>query len=255
MKIFYKFSIEDKVKNADGTTVDKTINLALAKPTTDLREKAEVFYAKVQSGLVAQGVLTRQMLQKRLLNDGGVLSETEVKETVELYQSYYDLQKELQKIITVQEKDRSDEQKQKYAEIIEELTKKQALINEFEQSQAALYDTTAESIARTRTVFWWVLNLALKSNDKGEFVSYFSGDTYDKKKESYDELFDNEAEYKTISYFRDLVSLWYVGRATNQEEFDTIIAAKKEAEAKQNLDKTKDEKREEVKEILNVVNE
>jgi hypothetical protein len=85
MKTLFEFELTETIKADSGETKEKKHSFAVLKPNTTLRESGEVFHAKIQSALVSQGVLTGQMLRKRLMNDGGVLSEKEAQEIADSY--------------------------------------------------------------------------------------------------------------------------------------------------------------------------
>lgn len=217
MKTLFEFTLTKNL--IDGTTENKIYSLALIRPSSSLKEDAEVFHAKTLSDLVSQGVLTRQMLQKRLINDGGTLSEKEKQETVELYKSFFDVQEKYQSILRIPIVDRTEEQKQEFENLIVLLTTKHALIQDFERSQISLFDNTAEIIARNRLIFWWILHLTFEK-DNEKYIPFFKGENYPKKRDSYDEYLEDDYFYNVVwVQLIEYVSAWYMGRAKTKDDF------------------------------------
>jgi hypothetical protein len=223
MKTLFEFKVveDKKLENGENAKVERFF--AIQKANTRLRELAEVFHAKVQSSLVAEGVLTRQMLQKRLINDGGVLSDKEAKETAELYQSYYAQQREYQQLAVIDEKTRTPEQNKQIEDLITSLTEKSVLIQNFEMFQVALFNNTAEVIARNRHVSWWILHLSYEKNAKGVYEPFFGSGNHESKRDKYDDLADDEFCAKVISYFTELISMWYVGKGSTAQELQQVF--------------------------------
>lgn len=223
MKILFDFPLKEKILNSDGTTSEKVRIFAICKPSSALKQKSEVFLAKTVSDLVAQGVLTRQMLQKRLINDGGVLSEIEKQETKKLFETYFENRDKLDKLVIIPEQDRTEAQKEEFAKLSENLAINVALIQEFERSQEALFNNTAENISRNRHIFWWILNTIYeKVSDK--YLEVFGSGDFEKKQEVYDDLLENSFyREKLFPYAAEFVTAWYLNKAVNREDFQRIF--------------------------------
>lgn len=194
----------------------------IKKPNRGLFEEAELFYAVKLSEGIRAGLLTRALLSKRYENDGGPLSQTEIEKFGELYSEFFDKQRELQKLVA--KTDQTEEDKKRVAElsILQESSREK--LQQFEMDQASLFDQTAEVRARNKTILWWILNLAFSVNEKGEERPVFKGASFEQKLDSYDEVLDSEEDFNNeiIRKFTYFISFWYVGKATNEEEFKAI---------------------------------
>lgn len=223
MKTLFEFKLIQNDKKSNGENEKKERYFALLKPSSILKQKAEVFLATTTSELVTAGVLTREMLRKRLLNDGGILSEKEKEDAQNLFKEYLELRDKLDKLIVIPEAERTQEQKDSFASITEELAVKIALINEFERSQEALFNNTAETLARNRHIFWWILNLIYeKKNDK--YIELFNGTNFLAKQVQYDELVEDEFLNSLLfPILAELVTAWYLGKVINQEQFQKLF--------------------------------
>lgn len=264
MKTLYEFvsTRKEKVKedivgkDAEGnetkTTkeVEKNVpyTFAIRKPTRSLYDEGELFYGiKLAEGVKA-GMLTRQMLNKRYLNDGG--SKSEVEEDYEnlLYKLILDNQLKFQELTS--KEDKTDEEKQELDQLKSNIAYAQRQAQKYEAGQSTLYDQTAENRARNKTITWWALNLCYRklekqekegAETKTEYVPFFGEGSYDDKLEYYDSLEekdDEDFDVKVLKRLLYLISFWYVGRATKFEDFQKLEDSLKE-EAK-NDDEMKD---------------
>lgn len=222
MKSIFEFKLTQKTSLDDGSTSEIERSFIIAKPSSLLKEQSEIFHAKVLSNLVSQGVLTRQMLQKRLINDGGTLSETEKTEIVGIYTRFFENREKYQKLFSVKEEDRTEEQKNELAKLFEALTIDQVKIDEFEASQNALFNNTAEVLARNKHIFWWVLNTSYE-NKNGKFSPLIEGATFEAKREKYDDLIEDKFIQKVLNIYGELIALWYIGTIVNKEDFQKVF--------------------------------
>ena len=242
MRILHEFvlqknqQVEEKEtsKNEKGeeiTTsrkVDKPVDhtFIVKKPNRALYDEAELFYGVKLSEGIKAGLLTRALLAKRFNNDGGVLSDIEKDKFSNMYLSLFEKQSELQAIEMKSEKERTDEEKKRREELIDDLNKSREEVQEFEMSQASLFDQTAENRARNKTILWWVVNLSYKKVSEDKFEPVFKGDSFDEKIAEYDKYEEKEEDFwddmlKKLSY---VVSFWYITKADSKEELDVLLA-------------------------------
>ena len=237
MKKLFQFELEKEVvskeketsKNDKGETVTtekevtKTINqkVFLRKPTRSLYDGAELFYGVKLSEGIKAGLLTRALLAKRFSNDGGVLSNDEKDRYAELYLKLYETQLDAERLSA----NKDDQDQEKLESLLEESADIRRQLTDFEMAQSQLFEQTAENRARNKTILWWVLNLSHFEDEDGKNSVIFEGKDFEEKLNSYDSMeeggddFDEELLQKLIYY----VSFWYVGRVSNQEEFDNLL--------------------------------
>ena len=239
MKEIYSFEVNKKVektveekKQEDGkeitvtstSTEDVPVNIILRKPRRSDYDEAELYYGVQLSEGIKAGLLTRALLAKRFSNDGGVLSENDKDEYADLYVEMFDIQNEIERLSILKESEKIEN----HQESLNQLIKKQAVakknIQEFEMSQAALFDQTAETRARNKTILWWILNMSYLQ-EGNDYSPYFGEGSFEEKLDRYDqyeevgEEFDEEVIRKLIYY----VSFWYVGKATNRSDFEQVL--------------------------------
>ena len=208
---------KEEVKTENNTVI-------LKKPNRGLYDEAELFYGvKLAEGIKA-GLLTRALLAKRFSNDGGVMSETDKEQYADLYIKLFEVQNNIERSSLIPEADKTEEEKAQLVSWLRESAVAREDIQDFEISQASLFDQTAENRARTKTILWWVLNLAhFKKGEKHSLI--YEGETFEEKLENYDKLEDDdnvfweELSRKLIYY----VSFWYVGKAQTQEDFEELL--------------------------------
>ena len=228
--IVEKVTEESTNDKGEKTTTEKEVTktenniVVLKKPNRGLYDEAELFYGvKLAEGIKA-GLLTRALLAKRFSNDGGVMSETDKEQYADLYIRLFEVQNNIERASLTPEADRTEEEKEQLVDWIRESAVAREEIQDFEISQASLFDQTAENRARTKTILWWVLNLAHFKKGQ-EHTPIYEGETFEQKLSSYDKLEDDENVFweelsRKLIYY---VSFWYVGKAQTQEDFEQLL--------------------------------
>lgn len=234
-----KIDISTNEKGEEIKTISKVkttvpVKLGIKKPTRTLFDEAELFYGVKLSEGIKAGLLTRALLAKRFNNDGGVLSDEEQKEYNDLYNNFFNLQSEFQKLSVKEEALRSDEEKQEIKKVIREMTSARDLLQKYEMAQANLFEQTAENRARNKTIMWWVLNLSLIEDKDKKLVELFGEGSYEDKLKRYDEIEESEFGIEKIALQKllYLISFWYIGRAATEEEFSKLVAVIQKDESK-----------------------
>ena len=94
----------------------------------------------------------------------------------------------------------------------------------YEADKASLFDQTAETRARNKTVFWWVLNVSYKVWGNEEESPVFGGDSYEERLAKYDVMEDSQddMELDLIQRLVYYVSFWYAGRAVTADDFKAL---------------------------------
>ena len=208
-------------------SVDKTF--VVKKPTRALYDEAELFYGVRLSEGIKAGLLTRALLAKRFNNDGGILSDPENEKFSTLYMSLFEKQARASEIENKPKRERTKEEERELEIIIEELNASREQIQEFEMSQASLFDQTAENRARNKTILWWVLNLAYEK-DGDDYKEVFQGADQDEKLASYDRYEEQEDDFidEMLKKFSYVVSFWFITKADSQEELDVLLKSSEE---------------------------
>jgi hypothetical protein len=215
---------EVKVTSKVKTTVP--VKLGIKKPTRSLFDEAELFYGVKLSEGIKAGLLTRALLAKRFNNDGGVLSDEEQKEYNNLYNNFFNLQSEFQKLSMKEEALRNSEEKEALQKVINEMNDARDLLQKYEMAQANLFEQTAENRARNKTIMWWVLQLSLIEGEDKKLKELFGEGSYEEKLKRYDEIEESEFNIEKIALQKllYLISFWYIGRAATEEEFSKLLA-------------------------------
>lgn len=240
MKKLFQFlvkkEVEEKIKdsqvNEKGETVttettqkvkvDKKV--FLRKPSRSLYDDAELYYGVKLSEGIKAGLLTRALLAKRFLNDGGILSEQEKEKYTNLISKLTEIQTELNQ---EHRKDKKEQNSQKINELNIDSEKIRTELVDLEVGQSALFDQTAENRARNKVILWWILNLSYFEDEEGKSSLVFLGETLTEKLNSYDQIDeqDNEFSNEVVRKLMYYVSFWYVGRAQSEEDFKRLDEA------------------------------
>ena len=255
-------SVESTEKDDKGNEIKVTktekktrpVLVRIKKPGRKLFDEGELYYGVKLSEGIKAGLLTRALLAKRYQNDGGSMSEPEKERYSELYLKLFEKENELQRLQVNLEKISDEEKKDKITDLLVEMSDLRRELQDFETSQSALFDQTAETRAKNKTIMWWVLQLAqvekksdeikdyhwynkekegatdeekkaLKEEiDKMEFLDVFTGESLEDKMNKYDELEDGRDEFwqeglRKLAYF---ISYWYSGQADSEEDFQRV---------------------------------
>jgi hypothetical protein len=224
-KWLYEFDAKNVIKKDDGSQETIIKKFALLKPNRRLREDGELFYAAETSRFAKAGVLPKAAWGTILSNGGGSISDQEREQYGNLLLKFRDLSFELQTILIKGEGERSDAEKKRSDELINDLDDIRKDIQNFEASQIAIFENTAEAKARNRTILWWVMNLSYEKNDT-EYKCIFKGESFEEKLLQYDGLEEDENKYEfllgVIRRITYLITLWFLGRAETKEDFESF---------------------------------
>tara|TARA_Y100001938_G_scaffold19845_1_gene24897 strand:+ start:6238 stop:7272 length:1035 start_codon:yes stop_codon:yes gene_type:complete len=257
----YTYEVTEKSKrNGKDIKVKKTeqksrpVLVRLKKPGRKLFDEGELYYGVKLSEGIKAGLLTRALLAKRYQNDGGSMSEPEKERYSELYLKLFEKENELQRLQVNLEKISDDEKKDKITDLLIEMSDLRRDLQDFETSQSALFDQTAETRAKNKTIMWWILQLAqvekkseddkdyywyhkekeaktdeekeavAKEKENLEFVDLFPQETLEEKMDAYDSMEDSGDEFyqealRKLAYF---TSYWYSGQADSKEDFQRV---------------------------------
>lgn len=224
MKYIYTFKINSPItkkveiqKEIDGKPVtvledsiqDNYITYIIKRPNRSDYEEAEFIYDEKFSTDVRKGLLTRSEIIKRFANEDVMIKK--------VYEEYAKKENELQRVNLLEKTEDNINRKTK---LEQELLSILMEIQNFEVTKSSVFDHTAESRARNKTVFWWILNLAYKIEDKKE-VSLFEGLTFEDKLKAYDLLMEKEDKHlqEVIQRYFYFIPIWYSGQANKEEDF------------------------------------
>lgn len=255
MKTLYEFTSHKKekvkeevvTKDDEGNEVKSTkevekevpYTFAIRKPTRSLFDEGELFYGIRLAEGVKAGLLTRQMLNKRYLNDGGSKSEMEESYERIVYALILEKQTRFQELEV--KKDLTDEEKEELEELRKDIAQAQRQAQKYEAGQSSLFDQTAENRARNKTITWWALNLCYRKVEKKQekegdettfdYQPFFGEGSYEDRLSKYDDLEekdDKDFDVRTLKRFFYLISFWYVGRANKFQDFLKLEESLKE---------------------------
>ena len=239
MKTIYEFAInkegvvketEESVNEAgQKVTITKDVikpvahKYFLKKPTRALFDEAELFYGVKLSEGVKAGLLTRSLLNKRYVDDGGILGDKARSAEADAYKDLYDAQNQLQRLEALEEKDRPDYFETKKQELEDKIAVIKSSLTDLEVQKESLFDNTAETRARNKVITWWILFLSYYEKN-GEKQPFFGEGDYETRMNRYDEIFESEDPHlvKVANAFIYFISFWYVGRANSKEDFDVL---------------------------------
>lgn len=240
MKKVFTFKISQEIevdeietsKNEKGEEVKVTKKVKkkeprtffIKKPGRSLLDESELFYNGIYwKAIKDYNIQPAIQLQKRYLDDNGILSQEQKKEYSEINILFFEKQAKYQQLNSKTDKT-IDEQKavdDLLTETVDLLNRIQSFEN---QMGNQLYQNTAENIARNRTATWWMLQLSYEDKN-GDFKSVFGDGDLNSRYKIYDKIEEDENPFQ-IEMVKKLLlaaSLWYFNKAQNQEEFDLML--------------------------------
>lgn len=224
-KILFRFSIPEKTeKEENGQKIENVKNreFVIIKQTSRITEEGQLFYAKTYSSLLESGIMPAKLVEKRFVQDGGVLSNKEVELREKLYNDLFKLTEDIK--ILEDDKTKIEENKSKIEELTtkrSDLTSQIALI---ERNNQGLFENSAENIANQKTVIFYTLMLSFEKIGDN-YVPFFGEGDAEKRKEKLYSIEDDGSEYevKVLATFLGIISLYLTNKSITQEDIDDII--------------------------------
>jgi len=251
-----KEKVSEKSKDSKGEEIEITkivekqtpVKFGIRKPNRRMYEDADLFYGVRLSEGIKQGLMTKTLLAKRFINDGGTMSEDEKDDYATAYEELTEAENKIQRTQINIEKLSEKEKTEKLRKEMKSALELRYSLQNIENEQSSLFDQTAEARAKNKTILWWVLHISYM--EEGEsFVPVFGDLTYEERLDKYDEyedkddLFWNESIRKLAYY----VSFWESGQVESEEDFKSIdemfSPAKNEEPEEQEEEKTPEPKK------------
>lgn len=229
LKKLYEFTLHreaeveiEEEKEIDGERVvvkkkvktELPVQLFIKKPSRSELEEIEFEYDKEWARLMRAGLLSRAMLEKQILEQGGVLTDGERKTRLEVAKDLSAKITEYEELLVQENKD-----EERVKTLGQEIIDGQISLQSFHSVEESVYNNCAETKARNKTVNYILANFCYI--DEGTPKLFFQGDTFEEKlddwaeKQEVDDKFINEA----VEFFSFFVGLWYYNKASTPEEF------------------------------------
>lgn len=241
MKKIYTLKLQEpkQVKKTEQITNDKGEKLeqskfveelvprtfVIARPNRSMTEELEIFRSITESEYIRRGVLSVNILSKKLVDEGGILTKDEQEDYKKLTEKFLEKQPEYLKLNGISEKDRTEEQTKKYEELLKELTEVMTQIQEFDNKSNNLFNRTAEFLSRNKTALFFTLMNSYEEKENNKYEPVFQGKTFEEKLVSYDKMEESEDKF-TNELLQKLMfcsSVYFFGKAATQEEIDSLI--------------------------------
>ncbi len=204
------------------------VEIQLREPNRKQVQEAELIYSVEMSKAIKQGILTKAMLLNKYKDTGGLASETDAKQLVDLYKELEKMQTAVISLRIVAEAERTEEQKEELSTKEAQLLSLQKEIVARETSYLNLFNHTADTRAQNRSILWYVLHLSYfkdPTKNHKDFVPIFEGKTFEDKEDYLTVLEDSQDTLYAEVYLKlaSIFSYWFFSGNANQEEFDKIV--------------------------------
>lgn len=202
--------------------VKKHYKIYLKKPTRKLKDAADIFYSKTVSELMKAGVVPRVVLEKILIDSGGIESDIEKQEYLDIRDRLTKLEIEYNEIILKKDENKAEKDSERTLEILREISELRRRSIGLELHKMNAFENSAEAKARNRTILWWLTNITWFAEEDKDPKPLFTGKTDEDKFDQYDATMeDDEQEFWQNILQRNsyLLTFWWMGTATNEESF------------------------------------
>lgn len=209
-----KITVTQKVKE------EVPVKVIIKQPSRRNLEDAELQFSIEMSNCIKKGILTKGMLTKKYSDTGGMMTEGDAQELVDLYVEHSRYQDELSRLITKTERDSDAE-----AIVIEKMTVARMRMVQLETSYRTLFDNTADTIAQNAVIRWFCLHMAhMQILPDGNIEPFFKGSTTEQKLNTMHEMDENEDELYTKAYRKlaTFMSFWYFSKNAKKEDFEKL---------------------------------
>jgi hypothetical protein len=96
-------------------------------------------------------------------------------------------------------------------------------MQELEMAQVNAFENTAEAKARNRTIVWWAANLGVEEDSASVALPLLGSGSIEDRLDIYDSIIENDKFLADcFSRLNYLVTVWYLGSASNFEEFESL---------------------------------
>ena len=197
----------------------------IQKPNRELRDGAELYYNTVFAEGVKAGLLTHTLLAKRYNVDGGILTDSQKSEYIQSYTTLINLEERQQLIKLKAEVDRTDEEKAELVKIPAQIADLQSKITEYNFERQTVFNSTAETRAKNKTILWYSLFLSHKENTDGTSAPFFGNGKFEERLKKYDEYLEQENtfEYDVALRFMYITMVWFENSNATEKELLELL--------------------------------
>jgi len=173
------------------------------------------------SKCVKEGILTKNMLLNKYSDTGGLMSEAEAKQLNDMYRELGDLQTQLTNLNMKSDTDQKHQDKLK--QVSGDVAVLRRNIARVETNFSALLNHTADTRAQNKVITWYLLNL-VKIEDNGVLKPFFTGSTFEERKESFYQMEEDESPILSLVYDKltAFISFWYFSTNSSTEDFEEL---------------------------------
>lgn len=233
IKSLYTFSVNiekevEKIEKIekDGQTIEtKTklkepvpVRFSLKKPSRTELDEIRFHYASEYNKAITEGFLTKGMMVNKYANNtGGIFSQNEAKQLLQLFAKRETLDLELKQAASI------SAPKETQDDLSAQLLAVSRQILEIELSNQTLFQYTAENKAKEQTVAYMFYYLTYTEKN-GTMVPYFEGKNFAEKKANHYKLEDSEDTLLLLVRDRliNLFAHYYEGVASTEEDFKRV---------------------------------
>lgn len=186
-------------------------------------EDLEMFYSIKVNEFVKKGLMTKDMIMKQYLDNGGELTDKEQKQFFEKSKDLFDIQNEYYLLASQEDKTEIEEKREK--NLLEKIYILKRELSAFDEIKNNIFEHTADKKARNKTLLYCVLFFCYKKEEnEEEYSNVFSGKDFENRESKFYEMEESSQEseddfFGELFEKMSLVSLFYfMHNITTKEE-------------------------------------
>lgn len=208
---------------------DKVFEIQLRSPTRSQLNDADMFYSIRLSKYIRDGLLTSEQIQKRQIDVGGTFTEEQQRQYTKFQVLLAEKRELLMRIMAKAPDQLAEEERERKRILSEDIGILIGQIQEYEFVRNTIFEHSANAKARNDVLLWWILNLTqfaeIVEGKEAEFKPMFTGEDFDSKKMSLEQMQDDESELLTSSFdeLTRTVTIWYWMGVTDKTELSKLV--------------------------------
>lgn len=232
-KVLYEFEAVKKVtsrKDADGVIeekiVDVPVSFTIRKPSARQRDNGAEFYAIEFNKNLKKGMLSKAMMQKKIVDADGIFTKEQQERHLELSTQRAEKEIELQNFVVRSSIEKPEDYEETLNKLINDISILSHQMAEFEASIQNVYQHTADHLALNSTVKWYLTELAYYSENGMEAKRLFSGIDFEERYENLLKKADDESDenfQKAIDRLLHAVTIFCLYGVTDKAEIKKSV--------------------------------
>jgi len=227
MKKLYTFFVNKEAIDESGNKTTEKKEFFIRRSSQAMADDSQLFYGRMFNKAIGGGMMPRAVMEQRYAESGDFFSKAEREDFNKLNNDLLVLRKDLQLSNLIDESNRTKKDKEVQDKILADLISTREKLQIYETKMDSAFDITADSYAKEKNLYWWILFLSYEVVGDKE-LPFFKGNDYEEKMEYYSDLIDTVGSEDAfldslVGKFVTYVSLWSQSGISKPEDFAQAV--------------------------------